>query len=227
MTLQITTINSPVVLTFTVNCYLIRVGDDFFLIDTGGANKRQTIENEIERAGCRPGNLKLILLTHGDFDHCANAAYFHKKFGAAIAMHQDDSGMAEFGNMFWNRKKPNFLVAGLMSVFIKLPEVDRFKPDIYLEDGKDLLEYGFPAKVLNIPGHSKGSLGFLTAEGDLFCGDLLANTSKPDLWSIIDDQAAAQTSVDRLKSCDIGNVYPGHGDRFPMSQFFDNYSATG
>jgi glyoxylase-like metal-dependent hydrolase (beta-lactamase superfamily II) len=79
------------------------------LIDTGGSNKRAKLEKELGGAGCQPGNLKLIVITHGDFDHTGNAAYLREQFGAQIAMHQDDAGMAERGDMFWNRKSGHVL----------------------------------------------------------------------------------------------------------------------
>ena len=94
----------------SVNCYLIATDTGNILIDTGGSNKRTDLEKELESAGCKPGNLKLIVVTHGDFDHTGNAAYLRKKFGTKIAMHADDSGMLEHGDMFWNRKKGNFLI---------------------------------------------------------------------------------------------------------------------
>jgi len=62
-----------------VNCYLIETDTGYILIDTGGSNKRTDLEKELESAGCQPGNLKLIVLTHGDFDHTGNAAYLRKK----------------------------------------------------------------------------------------------------------------------------------------------------
>ncbi|RLI67201.1 hypothetical protein DRO91_10540, partial [Candidatus Heimdallarchaeota archaeon] len=31
------------------------------------------LERELEKAGCKPGDLKLVVLTHGDFDHTGNA----------------------------------------------------------------------------------------------------------------------------------------------------------
>lgn len=52
-----------------VNCYLIKTGDSYILIDTGFSTKRTDFEKELKGAGVRPGNLKLIVLTHGDFDH--------------------------------------------------------------------------------------------------------------------------------------------------------------
>jgi hydroxyacylglutathione hydrolase len=226
MTSDITIITTPFFLKVTVNCYLVNNGDKFILIDTGRRNKRRQIEEEIKSAGCHPGDLKLILLTHGDFDHCGNAAYFREKFGTNIAMHRDDSGMVEYGDMFWNRQKPNVLIGTIMDLLIKLSESDRFKPDMYVEDGDDLAEYGFDAEVLHIPGHSRGSLGFLTASSELFCGDLLANTKKPDIWSIVDDQAAADASIDKLKQYEISTVYPGHGDPFTMKEFIHNYQPS-
>ena len=223
---EIVSITTPFIFKVTVNCYLVKNGDKYILIDTGRSNKRREIEKEIESAGCRPGDIKLILLTHGDFDHCGNAAYFREKFGTKIAMHRDDSGMVEYGDMTWNRKKPNVIIRTIFGLFINLNESDRFKPDITIGDGDELSDYGFEAKVVHIPGHSRGSIGFLTAGGDLFCGDLLANTDKPDIWSIIDDQAAADASIDKLKQFEIGSVYPGHGDSFLMEQFSQNYQSN-
>jgi hydroxyacylglutathione hydrolase len=92
-------------------------------------------------------------------------------------------------------------------------------PDLFIDEGYDFSEYGFDAKVLEIPGHSKGSIGVLTSSGDLFCGDLLANVGKPSIWSIIDDPDAARASVERLKSLQINTVFPGHGQPFSMELF--------
>ena len=206
----------------SVNCYLIETKTGYILIDTGSSNKRTDLEKELESAGCQPSNLKLIVLTHGDFDHTGNAAYLRKKFGTKIAIHHDDSGMVERGNMFWNRKKSNFLIRVLAPILSGFGKSERFKPDLYIEDGDELSEYGFDAKVLYVPGHSKGSIGILTSGGDLFCGDLLENIDKPALNSIMDDTATANASIEKLKSLRINTVYPGHGKPFPMEVFTKN-----
>ncbi len=203
----------------SVNCYLVETGAGFVLIDTGSSNIRANLEKELEAAGCTPGKLKLILITHGDFDHTGNAAYLRAKFGVKIAMHADDYGMVERGDMFWNRKKGNFLIKIVAPILVGFGKSDRFTPDIALEDGCDLSEYGFAAKVLSIPGHSRGSIGILTASGDLFCGDLLDGTNEPVLSSIMDDLATAHASVEKLRRLEIKTVYPGHGMPFPMEHF--------
>jgi hydroxyacylglutathione hydrolase len=200
-----------------VNCYLIETDAGYVLIDTGGSNSRKELVRQLESSGCKPGHLKLIVLTHGDFDHTGNAAYLRTAFGGKIAMHHDDLGMVECGDMFVNRKKSNILIRKLLPIFSGFGRSERFTPDLLVEDGHDLSEFGFDARVISIPGHSKGSIGILTADGDLFCGDLLENMDKPVLNSLTDDLAAANASVEKLGSMGIGTVYPGHGASFPMN----------
>jgi len=200
----------------SVNCYLLRGDSGYLLIDCGSSSCRKDLLRELESAGYKPPLLRLIVLTHGDFDHTGNAAYLRQTFGAKIAMHRDDAGMGEQGDMFVNRKQPNVLIRKLIPFFTGFSKAERFAPDILLEDGDDLSPYGFDARILSIPGHSKGSLGILTAAGALFCGDLLINTDKPALNSLIDDMPAAEASLHRLRSMGVKTVYPGHGTPFPM-----------
>lgn len=224
--MDVKTITTPFLFNVSINCYLVTTSNGFILIDTGRSNKRNEIEKELETANCHPGNLKLIVLTHGDFDHSGNAAYLRRKFGSQIAMHKDDSGMVEHGDMLWNRSKHNILTRTIFKLFFRLSKSDRFKPDLYVGEGYDFSEYGFNAKVLEIPGHSKGSIGILTTTGELFCGDLLGNTGKPDIGGIIDDSDAAHASIEKLKSLQITTVYPGHGQPFPMEQFVKKHQQS-
>ena len=210
----------------SVNCYLIETDDGFVLIDTGGSNRRGDLVGELEGAGCKPGNLNLIVLTHGDFDHTGNCAFLREKFGTRTAMHYDDSGMVERGNMFYNRESGNALFIRIAPILFRFAKSDRFKPDLYIEEGDDFSEYGLGARVLQLAGHSKGSIGILTAGGDLFCGDLLDNTDKPGLGSIMDDLAAATGSVEKLRGLEIHTVYPGHGRPFAWELFMRSHQES-
>jgi hydroxyacylglutathione hydrolase len=205
-----------------VNCYLLKTGSDFILIDTGLANQRRTLERELENAGCRPGDLKLIVVTHGDSDHCGNCAYLREKFNAKIAMHKSEAELIESGNILSSRKTRRKLLAKIFIQMIKplfaLKEADKFKADIFVQDGYFLSAWGLDAKILHIPGHSIGSIGVLTANGDLFCGDLIGNYGKPRLH-ITDDKEAAKSSIEKLKKAGIKTVYPGHGKAFLMEEF--------
>ena len=210
-----------------VNCYLLKTDSGYILIDTGFSFRRKAIERELEKAGCRTGNLGLIIITHGDSDHAGNAVYLRNKYGCKIAMHRAEVGATEKGNMRLNRKKLSNItgiLAGLVFnlPFARLSKSGRFTPDIYIEDGQDFSEYGFNARALHLPGHSSGSVGILTADGDLFCGDLFRNNGKPSKNSLIDDIADMNNSVEKLKRLDIKTVYPGHGKPFTMAEFLKN-----
>jgi hydroxyacylglutathione hydrolase len=223
MNQQITPIRLPLPLNFShVNSYLVRTDNGLFLVDTGLRNSRHQLEVALEHLCGHPGDIRLILLTHGDFDHSGNAVYLRAKFSAAIAMHQADAGMLENGDMFWNRKVKSPLIKMLFSLFVHFNEKDEGSPDVLLEDGTSLAEYGWDATVLNTPGHSSGSICLLTSSGDLLCGDLLTNsTGKPMLNSMMYDVEAGRSSLDRLKSMHIKTVYPGHGQPFEWKALVD------
>jgi glyoxylase-like metal-dependent hydrolase (beta-lactamase superfamily II) len=200
-----------------VNCYLINTEDGFILIDTGVSTRRKELLQELERAGCEPGLLKLIVITHGDFDHTGNAADLRRVLGGKIAMHAEDVGMVEYADMFFNRKKPSILFKILLPLFSRFGKEDRFTPDLLLQDGDNLSAYGLEARILSIPGHSKGSIAILAGSGELFCGDLLVNIQKPELNALTDNLQEAADSLERLQTMGVGLVFPGHGKSFEFS----------
>ena len=209
-----------------VNCYLIKGNEGYILIDSGYTKNRTQVQEKIEDLGCKSGALKLILITHGDFDHIGNVVYLQKKYGGKVAMHRGDLGMAEHGNMFWNRNGINIVLKKLIQAILilfrlKLKKANRFTPDIFLVDGEDLSDYGFNAKVIHFPGHSKGSIGFITSNGDLFCGDLLENLKKPVKGSLVDNKDDFKASISKLKEISIKKIYPGHGEPFSIEDYLD------
>lgn len=214
------------------NCYLIRTNnDDFVMVDTGISTQRARLLLELKKAGCRPGILKLILLTHGDPDHAGNCAFLREKYCAKTAIHRDDAGMVETGNTYWNRKGRPDRISRVFAILITLlgklnraNQFETFTPDLLLEDGQDLAEFGWKARVLHLPGHSKGSVGILMADGDLICGDLIYNFGQPASL-FIDDLAAYRASLDKLRGLAIKIVYPGHGWPFPMERFLKQLGA--
>jgi hydroxyacylglutathione hydrolase len=107
-----------------------------------------------------------------------------------------------------------------------------FTPDLFLEEGQNLSEYGWGATVILLPGHSKGSIGVLApddasrqfpsaASGQvLFCGDLLENTKKPAVNALGDNRDQMKASAEKLKGLSINTVYPGHGMTFLLNQIW-------
>jgi hydroxyacylglutathione hydrolase len=202
-----------------VNCYLIHNENSYVLIDTGYAYQRDLLEKALIDLGCKPGLLKLIILTHGDADHVGNAAYLREVYKTKVGIHKSDSLMIETGEESNSRKlKPDHLSL-LFKAIRKLGLLDKqsrmvsFKADLYLEEGQSLSDYGCEASVLSIPGHTKGSIGILTKEGDLFCGDLMYNLPG---FGYIDDAIEHKKSIDKIKKIEPRLIYPGHGKVFKL-----------
>lgn len=201
-----------------VNVYLIANENGFFLIDTGFATHRARVDALLRGAGCGAGDLKLIVVTHGDADHAANAAYLRTRYGAKIAMHRAEAPAVERGNMFLSRGTPSLgrrLMKPVMSLF-RLRKRDRFTPDILLEDGDRLDAYAWDAVALHVPGHTRGSIAVLTDDGDFFSGDFLENRRVPSISTFVDDQEALMASFRRIEELSIQTVHPGHGGPFPF-----------
>ena len=137
-----------------------------------------------------------------------------RKYGAKVAMHAGDVAMVKTGAPVKRRVK-----GILVKLFLWLAErmggrFDCFEPDLVLEDGQGLAEYGLAAKVLHTPGHTKGSITVLTDDGQLFVGDTLTNRIKPASASFIENEHELQDSLATLKRTNARVVYPGHGKPF-------------
>ncbi len=129
-------------------------------------------------------------------------------------MHREDSIITESGNMMINKKNQNKAIELFTRVFMS---IDRFKADILVEDEMNLKEYGINAQILHLPGHSKGSIGVLTENNNLICGDLFENRKRPRLY-FIDNKKEIEYSLNKLDKYIIEDVYPGHGLKFKFSE---------
>lgn len=217
-----------------VNCYLLKNEQRFMLVDTGGhmfldkefENRRSQLVHELEKNGVDDSNLDMILLTHGDNDHACNANYIREKFHSKIAMHANDMFMVEKANPDVYRVNSNYqsvifrIVFKLMDSKIRLlmdkvyKEFEIFQPDIQLENGQSLSEFGFEGTIYHLPGHTAGSIGILDYEGNLIAGDLFANNKKPSLAINAQNFDEMKESARKILDNDIIKIYPGHGEPF-------------
>ena len=206
-----------------VNAYLVITGKNIFLIDTGFAMTRSKLENALEMQGIKPGDIKLVIITHGDMDHIGNCAYLQKKYELKVAVHKADAWLCTSGKSIQNRKRIESFLSKIKSSFfrtlvvkplIKKFPLEAFEPDMILSDGQDLKNEGFDAKIIHIPGHSKGSIGILTSEGDFFSGDTINNRKKPTVANIVENETELANSLEKIKALNIQTIYPGHGTPF-------------
>lgn len=191
-----------------VNCYIVTNKDKAILIDTGRKKYREKI---LEK--CKEYHVSLIVLTHGHMDHCQNAAYLANALRIPVAMSEKDMDMIPD-----NRKQPmsakTFLGKIVLLVSLSSFEkdsLDVFEPTIYLKNGDNLNEYGIDAKVVELPGHTNGSIG-LEIEGDkLFVGDALMNMFYPMVSMLYVDEQEMLSTAKNISELGERTIYFGHG----------------
>lgn len=191
-----------------VNCYIVTNKDKAILIDTGRKKYREKI---LEK--CKEYHVSLIVLTHGHMDHCQNAAYLANALRIPVAMSEKDMDMIPN-----NRKQPmsakTFLGKIVLLVSLSSFEkdsLDVFEPTIYLKNGGNLNEYGIDAKVVELPGHTNGSIG-LEIEGDkLFVGDALMNMFYPTVSMLYVDEQEMLSTAKNISELGERTIYFGHG----------------
>lgn len=191
-----------------VNCYIVVGKDKAILIDTGRKKYREKILDK-----CKEYHVSLIVLTHGHMDHCQNAAYLANALNIPVAMSKKDLNMIPDNRkqkMSANTLFGKIVLLVSLSSFEK-DTLDIFEPMLYLQDGDNLNEYGVDAKVVELPGHTEGSIG-LEIEGDkLFVGDALMNMFYPTISMLYTDKDKMLESAKRIGEMGVKTIYFGHG----------------
>lgn len=191
-----------------VNCYIVTNKNKGILIDTGTRKYRERI---LEK--CKEYHVNLIVLTHGHMDHCQNAAYLADTLHIPAAMSEKDINMIP-DNRKQHMSAKSFLGKIVLSVSLKSFEkdtLDVFEPMIYLKNGDNLKEYGVDATVVELPGHTNGSIG-LEIEGDkLFVGDALMNMFYPAVSILYTDEEKMLASAKYIGELGEKTIYFGHG----------------
>jgi hydroxyacylglutathione hydrolase len=188
------------------NCYII--GDtetgDAVLIDP--VDDAPLLQKTIEDAGW---SLKLILATHGHYDHVLASKALKDATGAPFYINQHDAQ--------WLDNLPQI---GLRYTGQAFP--DAAKPDRFLTDEPETIEVGaIKLETLFTPGHAPGHICFyLHDHRVLFCGDCVFQGSigRTDLPG--GDYATLMQSINE-KILPLGDdviLLPGHGGQTSIGQ---------
>ncbi|MFC1945593.1 MBL fold metallo-hydrolase [Chloroflexota bacterium] len=139
--------------------------------------------------------LRYVLMTHDHPDHLGAYLEVRKTLGVPVAAHRADA-------------------AGLPAA-----------PDILLEDGDVLYVGNLQIKALHTPGHTTGSLCFLTGKY-LFSGDTIFPGGPGKTASSDDFRRIVQSITGNLfKLPDETVILPGHGDTTVLAKEKAAYTA--
>ena len=197
-------------------------GDGVILIDGGDPNTLGNIKKGLAKALIQPEEIKLIILTHGHWDHIGSAMDIKQLTGAKVLLHHkdmhflaDEKPTQPPGFNSWGRT-----VSALLTFISPMIHVPKFEVDIIAEDKElSLAEYGIPGRIIPTPGHSWGSVSVLLDSGDVFVGDLAMNIFpmrlNPGLPIFGDDMTIVKNSWKKLLDRDVKTIYPAHGNSFP------------
>ncbi len=184
-------IDTLVVGALKTNCYVLSERGQCIVIDAGGDGSK--IASHIRERGLW---LNYILATHCHFDHIAAVEMLRKKFDSPFHVHRDEAAMLSSASEM-----------AMQFLGISIDHIS--DPDGFISDDKYIIGET-DLKPLHTPGHTEGSVSFLT-EGILFSGDTLFRGSigRTDIGGSLE---LMRNTIEKIRGFDNDLlVYPGHG----------------
>lgn len=177
------------------NCYIVY---DENLLDAVVIDPADDADAILSALHERQLTLKLVLLTHGHFDHMMALDPLLDATGAAFALSSTDAPMLRDDDL-------NCMASLHGGHFV----VDH-QPDAFLRDG-DKIELGdLRVEVMETPGHTAGSLTYRIGDA-LFTGDLLFFLMVGRMDLPTGSFTALKKSLLKIgKSDGDYQIYPGH-----------------
>ena len=187
---------------FGINTYLVFDPDtkDCAIVDPGMSTpeEEKAIENFIAEKGL---TLQHVINTHLHIDHVAGVPFLRKKYGAPILAHEADKFMGE-------------KIQHQASAFGLDMEIDGIEISEYLKDGDKIKIGNGVLEVIEVPGHSKGSIALYDPQGKwLISGDALFQGSigRTDLPGGNYRELIDSLEEKLLSLPEDTVVFPGHG----------------
>ncbi len=177
---------------FETNCYLLDAPGGVILFDAPDG-----VCAWLESRGVVP---KLLLLTHGHFDHVPDVAKVKRRFGCEIGCHAETVPMISDPNFFRD--------------FGYQLEIEPVQPDFLITETPAQEFLGLPMQVLEVPGHCPGSLCFFSRGERLLVGGDVLFAGGVGRWDLPGGDGELLFGGIRTKLYPLGDevtVLPGHG----------------
>jgi hydroxyacylglutathione hydrolase len=221
------------------NCYLVRAGEKYLLVDTGYEYEWERFGQKLAETGVRLDEIGYVLLTHHHDDHSGLLTKIvEANPGVRVILSRHGQGILATGKHFhtpeagYVNRQIGFLLS-LKGRFDKkwthaFPPYQVRENDILI-DGEtrfDALGILLGGKILETPGHSPDQLSVVFDDGDCLAGDAAANFLQ---WAgakycviSVDDLAQYYASWQTLISGGARRIYPSHGAPFAVEALRQN-----
>ena len=220
-----------------VNAYLVRGNGGFLLVDSGWNTDEAlaSLREQLAEIGADIKDISQVVLTHVHPDHYGQAGRIKQLSGAAIALHDIESGFVD--SRYVHMESLLEQTARLMQINGVPPEelakvrdasVDMVEhvicvqPDVTLHGGETITTGMFTFQVLWTPGHSAGHICLYEPEkkvlisGDHILPGITPNVSKHP-QSGENPLGRYLDSLQELKKLAVKLVLPGH--EFPFTEY--------
>jgi hydroxyacylglutathione hydrolase len=219
---------TPEILTFKLsdaNVHLIRSAQPV-LIDAGSPSDWSALAVQLAQHRMQPCDIRWVVVTHAHQDHAGLASPLQQRCGTRVAMHQQDVPMAAAGGF-----DPELRYMRWMSRLV-WPLVNyrypAFVPNLTWQmapgDAVSLQALGLAARVLSLPGHTRGTVAVVLDDGRTFAGDMVASgalggalfAQQPSPHYFHGDAARNHRGLLALLAAGAHTFYIGHGG--PLSR---------
>jgi glyoxylase-like metal-dependent hydrolase (beta-lactamase superfamily II) len=210
-----------------VNNYIVQTDKGYMVIDTGYPGNYARFLRRLQKIGIAASDIRYIFITHVHDDHVGFLNELITETGATPVMHVEGAERLLAGH--------NRFTGGCSGVLAKIfvegmrlagrgrHEFPAVKIDetsgavLWNGEQQFFRQQGVGLEIIPLPGHTGDSIGLLTDNGILFCGDACMNgfpsIRRNIIW--IENTERYRQSWDAMIQSPAQIIYPSHGAPFP------------
>jgi metallo-beta-lactamase class B len=199
--------------------YLITTPEGHILINSSLQASVPLIKASVEKLGFKFSDVKILLISHAHFDHCAGSARVKELTGAKYMVMDADVPVVESGG------KDDFQYGNSPDMLYPAMKVDRV-----LHDGDEVKLGGVALVARKTPGHTKGCTTWTMKAGDTggksYDVVIVGSPNVNDGYKLVNNAAYPEIAQDyerafrvwKSLACDV--FLGAHGSYYGMAEKF-------